>query len=54
MREISKKYICYYCIGCNAEELDNFTPRERCNNFVSAVQDWEEKMREELKKNGKI
>lgn len=54
MKEIDKKYICYYCLGCNAEELDNFTPRQRCKGFVPGRKDWQVKWREELKKSEQI
>lgn len=50
MKEIDKKYICYYCLGCNAEEQENFTPRQRCKNFMPGIKDWQVKWREELKK----
>nr|DAN60959.1 MAG TPA: hypothetical protein [Caudoviricetes sp.] len=52
MKQIDKKYICYYCLGCNAEEQENFTPRQRCKGFVPGIKDWQTKWREELKKNG--
>lgn len=52
MKEIDKKYICYYCLGCVAEEQENFTPRQRCKNFVTGYKNWEEMWREELKKSG--
>lgn len=54
MKQIDKKYICYYCLGCNAEELNSFTPRQRCKNFVAGYKNWEKMWREELKKNGNI
>lgn len=54
MKEIDKKYICYYCLGCNAEELNSFTPRQRCKNFVAGYKNWEKMWREELKKSGNI
>ena len=52
MKQVDKKYICYYCLGCNAEEQDNFTPRQRCKGFVAGYKDWQTKWREELKKSG--
>lgn len=53
MKEIDKKYICYYCIGCNAEESDNFIPRYNCKNFVSGYENWAELRRKELKNSWK-
>ena len=47
-----KKYLCYYCLGCNAEEQENFIPKQRCKGFVPGIKDWQVKWREELKKNG--
>nr|DAR72084.1 MAG TPA: hypothetical protein [Caudoviricetes sp.] len=52
MKQIDKKYLCYYCLGCNAEEQDNFIPKQRCKGFVPGIKDWQTKWREELKKNG--
>jgi hypothetical protein len=37
MKKIDKRYLCYWCMGCNAEELDNFEPKQRCKNFVSRI-----------------
>lgn len=39
MKQVDKKYICYYCLGCNAEEQENFEPRQRCKGFVPRI--WE-------------
>lgn len=52
MKQIDKKYLCYYCLGYNAEEQEDFTPRQRCEGFVPGIKDWQVKWREELKKNG--
>ncbi|MCI8518574.1 MAG: hypothetical protein HFJ51_00025 [Clostridia bacterium] len=53
MKQIEKSNICNYCFGCNKEEQEEFKPVMRCENFVSAIEDWQEKLREELKKNGR-
>lgn len=37
MKQVDKKYICYYCLGCVAEEQNNFTPRQRCKGFVPRI-----------------
>lgn len=49
MKQIDKKYICYWCMGCSAEELDNFKPKQRCKNFVPGYKNWQEMWRKELK-----
>ena len=50
MKQIDKKYLCYYCLGCNAEEQDNFIPKQRCKGFVPGIKDWQEMWRKELNK----
>ena len=46
---LKKDKLCYYCYGCNKLETD-FKGVNRCKDFVSAVADYQEKIREELKK----
>lgn len=53
MKQIDKKYICYWCMGCSAEELDNFKPKQRCENFVPGYKNWQEMWRKELNKEEK-
>ena len=53
MKQIDTKYICKYCIGCNAEESDNFLPRYNCKNFVPGYENWAELRRKELKNSWK-
>lgn len=49
MEQIKKDKLCYYCYGCNKLGTD-FKGVNRCKDFVSAVADYQEKIREELKK----
>ena len=37
------------CYGCNKLEIAEFKGVSRCKDFVSAVADYQEKIREELK-----
>ena len=49
MKQIDKKYLCYWCMGCNAEEDKDFKPKQRCENFVPGYKNWQEMWRKELK-----
>lgn len=49
MKQIEEKYICKYCIGCNEEESEEFTPKMNCKNFVSAYKNWQEKYYKNLR-----
>lgn len=51
MEQIKKDELCYYCYGCNKLETD-FKGVSRCKDFVSAIVDYQEKIREELTKDG--
>lgn len=52
MQQIKKNTLCYYCLGCNKQECEEYKPVMRCKGFVPGVENWQEKLREELKKNG--
>lgn len=52
MKQIEKDKLCSYCLGCQAEEQEEFKPVMRCKNFIQGIENWQEKLREELKKNG--
>ena len=47
---MENKYICKYCLGCVAEELDSFIPKMSCKDFVPAYDNWQEQYYKELKK----
>lgn len=51
MEQIKQDRLCYYCLGCNRLEDENFKGINRCQNFVPAVENWQEKLMKELKKN---
>ena len=48
--QLEKDKLCYYCLGCYKLEIENFAGVNRCNNFVTCIENWQEKWREELKK----
>ena len=50
MEQLKKDKVCFYCYGCNKLEIDQFKGVSRCKYFVSAIVDYQEKIREELKK----
>lgn len=52
MKQIESNTLCYYCMGCNKQENTDYKPVMRCKGFVPGVENWQEKLREELKKNG--
>ena len=52
MKQIESNTICYYCMGCNKQEDTDYKPVMRCKNFIQGIENWQEKLREELKKNG--
>lgn len=53
MKQIKKNMLCYYCLGCNKQECEDFKPVMRCSNFISGYKNWQEKLRKELKKSEK-
>lgn len=50
MKQIKKTTLCYYCSGCNKQENIEYKPVMRCENFITGVENWQEKLRSELKK----
>lgn len=53
MKQIEKNTLCYYCLGCNKQESEKYKPVMRCKGFVPGINNWQEKLREELKSNEK-
>ena len=53
MKQLKNNYICYYCLGCLAEEMDNFMPKRNCKNFIPAYTDWQEIYYKSLKEENK-
>lgn len=54
MEQIEKNTLCYYCLGCNKQESEEYKPVMRCKGFVPGVENWQEKLREGLKKSEQI
>ena len=54
MKQIKKNTLCYYCLGCNKQECAEYKPVIRCKNFIPGIENWQEKLREELKKSEQI
>ncbi len=50
MKQTKKNTLCYYCLGCNKQESEDYKPVIRCKNFMAGAENWQEKLREELKK----
>lgn len=53
MKQIEKNKLCYYCLGCNKQECEEYKPVLRCKYFVPGVENWQEKLRKELKNSEK-
>ena len=49
MKQIDNKKLCYYCLGCNQLENENFIGVMRCKDFLPDTADWQEKWKEALK-----
>lgn len=52
MKQLNNKKLCKYCLGCNKLENENFDGVMRCIDFMTGVNNWQEKWKEALK-NGK-
>lgn len=50
MEQIKKDTLCYYCLGCNKQGNEDYKPVVRCKGFVTGIDNWQELLREELKK----
>lgn len=51
MKQIKKNTLCYYCLGCNKQESEEYKSVMRCKSFTAGKENWQEKLREELKRN---
>lgn len=49
MKQIYNKKLCYYCLGCNKLEDENFNGVMRCKGFIAGMADWQEKWKEQMK-----
>lgn len=45
------KGICKYCLGCNKLEDCNYEGINRCKNFATGIDGWQERYRKELEEN---
>lgn len=54
MQQIKKNTLCYYCLGCNKQENEYYKPVIRCKDFMVGIENWQEELREELKKSEQI
>lgn len=54
MKQIKKNTLCYYCLGCNKQESEEYKSVMRCKSFTAAIENWQEKLREELKRSEQI
>lgn len=54
MKQIENKFICKYCLGCVAEETEEFKPKMSCKDFAPAYDNWQERYYKELKKIGSL
>ena len=54
MKQVEKNTICYYCLGCNKQENEDYKPVIRCKDFMAGIENWQEELREELKKSEQI
>ena len=48
------KGICKYCTGCLRLEDENFQSRYRCKDFEPNQMNWQDLIREELKKSEQV
>lgn len=49
MEQIDNKKICYYCLGCNQLENEDFIGVMRCKGFIPGIDNWQEKWKEQMK-----
>lgn len=50
MKQISNKKICFYCLGCNKLEDEEFEGVGRCGNFTASSNNWQEKWKKSLER----
>ena len=53
MKQIDNKKLCFYCLGCNKLENENFNGVMRCKGFIAGMADWQEKWKEQMKNGNK-
>lgn len=50
MKQLEKDTVCFYCYGCSRLEIENFNGVRNCKDLIPVVANWQEKIREELRK----
>lgn len=50
MKQIEKDKLCFYCLGCQSQEQEDFKPVMRCKNFMPDRQSWQKELEKELRK----
>jgi len=50
MKQLKADTICYYCLGCERLTNEQFDGVRNCKGFIPAMQNWQERLREELRK----
>lgn len=53
MKQIDRKYLCYWCFGCTGQAEESYIPKQRCNSFMPSRLDWQEKWKEQMKNGNK-
>jgi len=51
MKQMEKDQLCYYCLGCNKLQQNEFEGVRNCKNFITGIADWQEKINKELRRN---
>ena len=46
MKQIERNTLCYYCMGCNKQENENYKPVMRCKKFIQGIENWQEKLQD--------
>ena len=52
MRQISNKKICFYCLGCNKLEDEEFEGLMRCENIIPSKRNWQDEWKKNLEREG--
>mgnify|MGYP001624840159 CR=1 FL=1 len=35
MKQIDRRYLCYWCMGCTAQGEEDYVPKQRCKRFYA-------------------
>ena len=53
MKQIYNKKLCYYCLGCNKLEDENFNGVMLCKGFIAGMAKKKKKWKEQMKNGNK-